>query len=63
MGPFINYIRILRVGGGWKNIYILLLWGGGEAHSYVIFSKSIFYISNRAVKLFGKDHISFASGR
>ena len=36
---------------------------GGQTHSYVIFSKSIFYIRNRAVKWFGRDHISFASGR
>jgi hypothetical protein len=37
-------------GGGLENLYILLLWGGGQTHSYVIFSKSIFCIINRAVK-------------
>jgi hypothetical protein len=36
---------------------------GGQTHSYVIFSKSLFYIRNCAVKWFGRDHISFASGR
>ena len=62
-GPFINYIRVPREGGIWKNLYILLLWAGGDqTHSYVIFSKSIFYIRNRAVKWFVRD-ISFASGR
>ena len=35
---------------------------GGQTHSYVIFSESIFYIRNRAVKWFGSDHISFVSG-
>ena len=63
-GPFINYIRIPREAGGGNNLYILLLWGGGgQTHSYVIFSKSIFYIRNHAVKWFGRDFISFASGR
>ena len=39
------------VGEGWKILNILLLWGvRGQTHSYVIFSKSIFYIRNRAVK-------------
>ena len=47
----------------WKNLYILLLWGEGRTHSYEIFSKTIFYIRNRAVKWFGRDDISFASGR
>ena len=32
-------------GGGWKNLYILLLWEGGQTHSYVIFSKSILEIA------------------
>ena len=49
-GPFINYVRVPREGGGgWKNPYILLLWGG-QTHSYLVFSKSIFYIINRPVK-------------
>ena len=49
-----------RGGRGWKNFYILVLWEGGvQTHSYEIFSKSIFYIRNRAVKWFGRDHISF----
>ena len=41
-------------GGGQKNLYILLVWGGGQNHFYVIFYKSIFYIRNRAVKWFGR---------
>ena len=40
-----------------------MLWAGGQTHSYVIFLKTIFYIRNRAVKWFSRDHISFASGR
>ena len=45
-----NYVRVPREGGVWKNLYIPLLWGGGgQTHSYVIFSKLIFYIRNRAV--------------
>ena len=37
--------------------------GRGQTHSYVIFSKSIFYIRNRVVKWFGRYHILFESGR
>ena len=44
-----NYVRVPRE-GGLENLYILLLWeGGGQTYSYVIFSKSIFYIRNHAV--------------
>ena len=46
-----------------KSLHTLTLGGGGKTHFYVIFSKSIFYIRNRAVKWFGRDHVSFASGR
>ena len=57
--PFMNYVRVPRE-GGLENLYILLLWeGGGQTYSYVIFSKSIFYIRNSAVKWFGRDRISF----
>ena len=35
----------------------LTLGGWGQTHSYVIFSKSIFYIRNRTFKWFGRDHI------
>jgi len=35
-----------------ENLYILLLGVGGQTHSYIIFSKSIFYIRNRAVRWF-----------
>ena len=62
-GPFINYVRVPREGGLEKSLHTLTLGRGGETHSDVIFSKSIFYIRNRALKLFGRDHISFASGR
>ena len=44
-------------GRGWKKLYILLLWGWGQTHSYVTFSKSMFYIRNHDVKWFSKDHI------
>ena len=47
-GPLINYISVPRE---------------GQTHSYIIFSKLIFYIRNCRVKCFGRDHISFASGR
>ena len=50
-GPFINYVRVPREGGVLeKSLYTLTLRGRGQTHSYVIFSKSIFYIRNRAVK-------------
>ena len=49
-GPFINYLRVPRE-------------GGGKTHSYVIFSKSILNIRNRGVKWFGRGRVSFASGR
>ena len=52
-GTFINYVRVPREGEGWKNLYILLHWGGGsQTHSSIIFPKSVFYIRNRAVKFF-----------
>ena len=54
-GPFINYVRVSREGGVGK--ISTYSYFGGATHSYVIFSKSIFYIRNRAVKWFGKDHI------
>ena len=62
-GPLINYVRVPREGGLEKPQHTLTLGRGGQTHSYVIFSKSIFYIRNRAVKWFGRDHISFAYGR
>ena len=63
-GSFINYVRVPReVGGLEKSLHTVTLGGGGQTQSYVIFSKSIFYIRNRVVKWFGRDHISFASGR
>ena len=43
---------------GWNNIYILFL-GESQIYSYVIFSKSIFYSRDRAVKWFGRNHFSF----
>ena len=61
-GSFINYVRVPRESGLEKSLHTLTL-EGGQTHSHVIFSKSIFYIRNRAVKWFGRDHISFASGR
>ena len=27
-GPFINYVRVPREREGWKNLYILIPWGG-----------------------------------
>ena len=57
-----NYVRVMREGGLEKSLQTLTL-GRGSTHSSVMFSKSIFCIRNRAVKGFGKDHISFASGR
>ena len=59
-GPFINYVRVSRGGEGLEKSLHTSTWGGGgQTHSYVIFSKWIFYISNRAVKWFGRDHVSF----
>ena len=58
-GPFINYVRVQREEGGFKKLYILLLWSG-KVKSILT---SICYIRNRAIKWFGRDHISFASGR
>ena len=57
---YFNYVR--EEGRLEKSLHTLTL-GGRQIHSYVIFSKSIFHIRNRAVKWFGRDHISFASGR
>ena len=51
------------MGGGLEKTLHTLTLGGGQTRSYVIFSKSIFYIRNRAVKEFGRGHIPFASGR
>ena len=62
LGSFISYVRVPREGLE-KSLHTLTWGGGSQTHSYVIFSKSIFYIRNRAVKWFGKDHISFASER
>ena len=37
--------RMWEGGRGWKNLYRLLLWGGGgQTHSYVMFSKAIFIL-------------------
>jgi hypothetical protein len=58
-GPFINYVSVSRGRGGGKISTYSYLGEGGQTYSYVIFSKSIFYIRNRAVKCFGRDHISF----
>ena len=68
IGTSLGAIHSLRKGpegGGIGKISTYSYFGRGEAqtHSYVIFSKSLFYIRNRAVKWFGKDHISFTSGR
>ena len=44
-GSFINYVRAPREGG--LKISTYSYFGeGGQTHSYVIFSKSIFYIRN-----------------
>ena len=56
-GPFINYVRVPR-GGGLK-ISTYSYFGCGQTNSYVIFSKSIFYIIDRPVKWFSRDHNSF----
>ena len=46
-GSLINYVRFPREGVG--KISTSSYFGeGGQTHSYVIFSKSIFYIRNRA---------------
>ena len=57
----IHYLhKGLERGRGWKNLDILTYFGGGggQTYSYIIFSKSIFYIRNRAVKWIARDHIS-----
>ena len=54
-GPLIYYVRVSRVEGK-SSTYFYLGGQGGQTHSYVIFSKSIFYIRNHAVKWFGWDH-------
>ena len=60
----INYVMVPREGGGVGKICTYPYLGEeGQTHSYVIFSKSIFYIRNRVVQWFGRDHVSFASGR
>ena len=58
-GPFIR--KDPEGGGRVGKISTYSYFGGGKGqiHSYVIFPKSIFYIRNRAVKWFGRDHISF----
>ena len=63
-GPFNNYLSVPREEEVGK-ISTYSYFGGGEGQtlSYVIFSNSKFYIRNSAVKWFGRDHISFASGR
>ena len=55
----INYVRVQREWGLEKSLHTLTLGGGGQTHSNVIFSKSIFYIRNRSVEWFGRDDISF----
>ena len=40
-----------------KSLHTLTL--GGQTHSYLIFSKSIFYIRNREVKWFRRDELYF----
>ena len=59
--PFINYVRFSRRRGVGKisTSSYFGLGRGGQTHSYVIFSKSIFYIRNCEVKWFGRDHVSF----
>ena len=56
-GSFINYVRVPREEEVGKISTYSYLKEGGQTHSYVIFSKSIFVIRNRAVKWFGRDHI------
>ena len=59
-GQFINYVRVPREGAVGKiSTYSYFVGGEGQTHSYVIFPKWICYIRNRAVKLFGREHISF----
>ena len=59
-GPVINYLRVQREGVVGKiSTYSYFGGRGGQTNSYLIFSKLIFYIINRAVKWFGRDHISF----
>ena len=50
-------------GGLEKSLHNLTLGRGVKPILKVIFSKSIVYIRNSAVKCFGRDYISFASGR
>ena len=57
VGAFINYVRAPNEGGGWKNLYIILIWGRGSNPFLGNFPNSIFYIRNHAVKHFGRDHI------
>ena len=59
LGPFINYVRVSDGGGVGKISTYSYFGEEGQTHSYVMFSKSIFYIRNRVVKWFGRDHISF----
>ena len=57
-GSFINYVKVLREGGiGKISTYSYFGVGGGQTHSYVIFSKSIFYFKNRAVWWFDSNKI------
>ena len=54
------WFRGRRGGGKYLHTFTLGL-AEGQTHSYIIFSKSIFYIRNREGKWLGRDHISFAS--
>ena len=56
MGPFTNYVIILREeGGGLEKSLHTLTWGeGGQTHSYVIFFKSRFYSRNSAYLIIRK---------
>ena len=58
-GPFIHSLRKGPEGGEVGKISTYSYFRRGQTHSYVIFSKLIFYIGNRAVKWFGRDHVSF----
>ena len=44
LGPIINYVRVPRE-GGMEKISTYSYFGGGQTHSYVMFSKSILEIA------------------
>jgi hypothetical protein len=62
-GPFINYVRLPREEGLEKSLHTLTLGGRGSNPFLRNIFQVDFYIINRAVKWFGRDHISFAPGR